>query len=153
MIIGCTGHRPDKLGGYKLPNPTYIHVCQEIEKALKEFKPDKCISGMCIGVDQWFANICVKLGISFIAAVPFVKQEVMWPEKSRIIYQKLLAKANEVVIVSEGEYSAAKMQIRNEWMVDRCDLLLAIWNGTKGGTANCIDYAKKIGREIRYIAP
>ena len=46
MIVAFTGHRPQKLGGYKLPNPTYIKVCQEIESTLKELKPEKVISGM-----------------------------------------------------------------------------------------------------------
>lgn len=45
------------------------------------------------------------------------------------------------------------MQKRNEWMVDRIDELLAIYNGTPGGTKNCIDYAKKLGKPITIICP
>lgn len=50
MIVAFTGHRPDKLGGYKLPNPTYVKVCQQIETKLVELKPEKIISGMALGV-------------------------------------------------------------------------------------------------------
>lgn len=28
------------------------------------------------------------------------------------------------------------------------DLVLALWNGTAGGTANCIKYAEKVGKPI-----
>jgi len=153
MIVAFTGHRPDKLGGYKLPNPTYNYVCQEIEKALLELKPKKVISGMALGVDQWAANIACKLNIPFIAAVPFQGQERMWPPASKSIYNKLLGRAEEVVIVCEGIYSPSKMQIRNEWMVDRCDQLIAIWDGTKGGTGNCVAYALDLGRPIYRINP
>ena len=50
------------------------------------------------------------------------------------------------------------MQKRNEYMVDRLigvnDILLAIYNGsTKGGTANCINYAKSLDINIEYINP
>lgn len=153
MIVSFTGHRPDKLGGYKLPNPTYISVCQKIEAALKELKPEKCISGMALGIDSWAANICIKLGIPFIAAIPFIGQEAIWPEASQKTYRLLLSKAENQHIVSEGGYSAHKLQIRNEWMVDQCDLLLAVWDQTPGGTANCVKYAQSKNKEINYINP
>jgi len=40
------------------------------------------------------------------------------------------------------------MQTRNIWMVDNCDLVLALWDGSDGGTGNCIKYANKIGKPI-----
>ena len=37
-------------------------------------------------------------------------------------------------------------------MVDRSDLVLAVWNGKEqGGTWNTIRYARLKGKEIRYI--
>lgn len=50
--------------------------------------------------------------------------------------------AAEVVVVSDGEYAVWKMQTRNEAMVDAADELWALWDGSSGGTKNCIDYAK-----------
>lgn len=122
LTVAFTGHRPDKLPnketGYKLPNPTYIHVCKEIEKVLLELRPEKAISGMALGVDQWAANICVKLNIPFIAAVPFEGQENIWPAESKRIYQLLLNKAAEKVIVSEGGYNAINFKfVMNGWLI------------------------------------
>lgn len=153
MIVAFTGHRPDKLGGYNLPNPTYTRVCQKIEKVLMELKPEKVITGMALGVDQWAAMIAYKLKIPFLAAIPFENQESKWPETSQKTFRLLRKLASEEVIVSPGKYSAAKMQVRNEWMVDNCDKLIAIWDGTEGGTGNCINYAKSINREIIFIDP
>lgn len=153
MILAFTGHRSDKLGGYKLPNPTYTKVCQAIDAKLRELKPEKVISGMAQGVDQWGAYIAYKLGIPFIAAVPFAGQEKMWPDASKKAYNDLLKLATGIVVVSEGEFTPAKMQIRNEWMVDKADMMLAIWDGTPGGTANCIAYAEKVGKPIVRINP
>jgi uncharacterized phage-like protein YoqJ len=45
------------------------------------------------------------------------------------------------------------MQDRNIWMVDHCDALIAVWDGTSGGTANCVRYAQKVGKPIVFIDP
>lgn len=157
MIIAFTGHRPDKLPnketGYRIPNPTYIHVCQKIDKALKEFKPEKVITGMALGVDQWAAMIAHKLNIPYLAAIPFENQESKWPEESKKTFRLLRKLASEEVVVSEGEYSSIKMQIRNQWMVDNCDKLIAVWDGTPGGTGNCVKYAQSINKDIFFINP
>ena len=45
------------------------------------------------------------------------------------------------------------MQIRNQWMVDNCELLIAVFDGTSGGTANCVNYAKSIRKNTVVINP
>jgi uncharacterized phage-like protein YoqJ len=153
MIVAFTGHRPQKLGGFSLPNPTYIRVCQSIDKALRELKPDKVITGMALGIDQWAASIAYKLKIPYLAAIPFEGQEKAWPTESQRVFRLLRKLAAEEVIVCEGGYSPGKMQTRNEWMVDHCDTLISVWNGTPGGTANCVNYAKSINKNIYHINP
>lgn len=77
---------------------------------------------MALGYDWMIAKVAIKLGIPFIAAVPFVGQEAIWPQKSKDQYNQLISKASEVKIVSEGGYSAWKMQVRNCWMIDCADV-------------------------------
>lgn len=108
---------------------------------------------MALGVDQDFAYVCVELAIPFTAAIPFVGQESRWTEDSQRFYYELLVAADDVIVVSPGGYASWKMQVRNEWMVDHCDLLIAVWDGTSGGTRNCVSYATKVGRTIRRIDP
>jgi len=154
MIVAFTGHRPDKLGGYKIPNPTYTHITEQLATVLAELKPEKAISGMALGWDQWAAQICIKLDIPFIAAIPFIGQERIWPEPSKETYIELVGSAVEKVIVCEGGYAPWKMQERNKWMVDHCDQLIACYNGdASGGTYNCVKYAEKQGKEIIIIDP
>ncbi len=153
MIIAFTGHRPDKLGGYKLPNPTYIKVCREIDSLLRELQPKNIITGMALGIDQWAASVAYKLGIPFVAAIPFEGQEKAWPLKSQRTYALLRRLAVEEVIVSPGGYEVAKMRLRNRWMVDNCDALIAVWNGSAGGTDNCVQYANSVNKKIYRIDP
>jgi uncharacterized phage-like protein YoqJ len=45
------------------------------------------------------------------------------------------------------------MQRRNVWMVDRARLMLSVWDGTPGGTGNCMDYVEQVGRQYRRLNP
>jgi len=154
MIVGATGHRPDKLGGYaEEVTPLRAWVRAQIRRYLRQLRPLYGISGMALGVDQDFAEICIELRIPFIAAIPFRGQERAWPPEARTKYRQLLAQAYEVVIVSEGRYENWKMQARNEWMVDHCNVMLCVFDGSPGGTANTVNYADRVRREKIRIDP
>lgn len=56
-------------------------------------------------------------------------------------------------MVSDEEYKPWLMQKRNEFMVDRVDTVLAVWDGSDGGTGNCVKYAKKIGKHMLRLLP
>jgi uncharacterized phage-like protein YoqJ len=141
MIICGTGHRPDKLGGYSIE--VFKNLVLLSEDYLKLLKPDKVISGMALGWDQALAEATINLNISLLCAIPFVGQETVWKEESKIKYNIILNKANTIYYVDKDGYAPEKLQIRNEWMVDNADLVLALWNGSSGGTYNCIKYAKR----------
>ena len=143
MIIGITGHR-------KLNN--IIEVENRTRDILLELKPDKLISGMAVGYDTIAVKICIELNIPFIAAVPFLGQDVMWPMEVRREYEKLIKLAESVHYCCNPGYAAWKMQKRNEWIVDNCDILIACWDGREnGGTYNCLSYAKIKNKDIMYI--
>lgn len=144
--VAGTGHRPQKLLGFGArANST---LCRFTRAWLEALRPECVISGMALGWDQALATAAVELAIPFVAAVPFEGQEARWPESSQREYQALLGRAAEVVIVSSGSFSARSMQARNQWMTDYCDLLLALYDGSSGGTGNCIRYADESGRDV-----
>lgn len=145
-----TGHRPSKLGGYG-PSPlqTTIRTWMRAELGLllAEHGVDnvRAISGMALGVDQWWAEEALFMGIRLGAFVPFAGQEAVWPRESQEHYRSLLARCESVITCSTGGYAARKMQIRNEQMVDAAQVHLAVWDGTPGGTANCVAYMTQRG--------
>lgn len=146
MTIAGTGHRPDKLGGYSEAayRKLYLIALQWLEK----HKPDRVISGMALGWDLALCEASIDCGIDTLAAVPFKGQELIWPKPTQQKYHHLINYC-EVKIISEGEYQVWMLQVRNKWMVDHCDKVLAMYNGgATGGTANCIHYAKSKGKTI-----
>lgn len=141
LRLAVTGHRPDKLGGYS--PEAYKKLVVVAYKSLEQLKPRVVITGMALGWDQAIAEAAYEHQIPFIAAIPFKGQESKWPKQSQEKYRELLKHAHHQEICSPGEYRIQKMQIRNEWMIDNCDEVLALYNGDKeGGTFNCVQYAR-----------
>lgn len=152
MILAATGHRPDKLGGYD-PSPMQTYVRERLRLVLMQHRPEYVVTGMALGVDTWWAEEAHCLGIPFVAAVPFEGQQNLWPLPSRERYRRLLELAIDVVHVSPPGYQAWKMDARNRWMVDRCDVLVAVYDGSLGGTHNTVAYARTLGRDLVRINP
>jgi len=145
-VLAGTGHRPDKLGGYGARVSARLVDLARV--VLVKHRPDEVISGMALGWDTALALAAIELGIPLTAAVPFEGQERKWRPEQQEQFRAILALATTVVIVSPGGYAVWKMQTRNEWMVDRATGVLALWNGSGGGTGNCIEYARTRHVEI-----
>lgn len=145
MILAVTGHRPDKLGGYS----------KQVDERLRDLAYDylhmdnyeQVLTGMALGWDTAVAEACARSGVPFVAVLPFKGQELRWAETHQQRYRALLQKAKRVHYPSPGGgYAPWKFQARNIWMVNHCDKLCALWDGSSGGTANCVKYAASIGR-------
>lgn len=144
MKIAATGHRPEKLGGYDTAN---LHASARIARQYLQLADvTEVVSGMAQGWDTAVALAALSLGVPLVAAIPFKGQESKWPEEARKRYFGILRRAKTVYVVSTGGYHPAKMQARNEFMVDYAAGLLAAWDGSDGGTRNCIDYAILCGK-------
>lgn len=153
-ILSGTGHRPDKLNReYDLVGPYTTAVRQQLQDLFKLLQPQKIISGMALGFDQILAQEAILAQIPVLAAVPCDDQEKIWPRKSQDLYNSLMK--NELVtpyVVCPGPYHASKMQIRNRWMCDNSNGLIACWLGdNSGGTYNCVRYAREINMKIWYL--
>lgn len=147
MIVAFTGHRPERLGD----NEKNASVA--IRKFLEQERPSKVISGMARGVDMYAYNHAIELGIPAVAAVPWVGHGSKWPGIHQKEYLDSLNLAVEVKVVCDvQEYKPWVYQKRDEWMVDNCEVLIAVFDGAQsGGTYNTITYAERVGRVIKYL--
>lgn len=154
MILGITGHRPHPhLGGYDIPNLMYTALKEAIKEMFVSLNPDKIISGMAQGTDQYSVEVAIELEIPFVAALPCDNQDAMWPQKAKDRFQYLLSKASEIHNVSPGGYTKSCMHERDRWIVNNSDALLAVWNGQNfGGTFATVRMAqKRINKGDQYL--
>lgn len=155
MIVGVTGHRPTKLNfEWDGVGPLSDWLRQRFRDHLTKLKATRLITGMALGADMLFAEVGIEMGLQVLAAIPFRGQEKIWPAVSQERYHRILA--NPLVtkdIISPGGYSAEKMLSRNMMLVHHCDVLIAVWDGSSGGTAHCYREAQKKGKRIIHIDP
>lgn len=155
-ILGVTGHRPDKLGdeeAYDARSPIQDWCRREFRKVLKRIKPRVVISGMALGWDQWCALEALDFGADLHAYIPFEGQELRWWSESRVLYHELVGRAAKVKYISSPGYAAWKMQKRNEAVMDDCGIACSLFDGSSGGTFNCVEYADSIKRKRINIDP
>jgi len=147
MRIAVTGHRrASNLG-------KFANLRGRMREKLVELSPELLISGMAIGVDQIAARVAIEMGIPVWACIPCLGQDSVWSEGMRRQWRQILERCERVTIVTEQAYHPRLMQVRNEFMVDNADEVLAVFDGTPGGTANCIRYATERGVKIHFIRP
>lgn len=174
MKIAITGHRPDKLGGYDANNPLRRHLRNRFKDILVSLVADaltfrwakpqdiEVYVGGALGFDTDAARVCVEAAVPFIAAVPFPSQYRRWRPDDQKVYHNMLTYAKRVEYVSSVDPPESvgvnfavinMMYARNRYMVDRCDLVVAAWDGSPGGTAHCVKYAQSKGKEILVLTP
>ena len=160
--IAFTGHRPDKLGGYDFDTPKNRNIMRELTKLIEQNEADHYICGGALGVDMMALEICYelrrKLNCTIEVAVPFEEQTKYYKDNHKELYRTQLIRANKVTQVDKltnyyGGTINAKLQRRNEYMVDNADLIIAVWDGSKGGTKNCIDYALSKYKKVIVLNP
>jgi len=161
-ICCYTGHRPKKFTfQYNEQHPDCIKIKtlirQETEKAIKDGY-DYFISGMALGVDMWAAEAVLELKkkyphIKLESAVPCLNQERTWPVPFQQRYRNILNQADVVNYVNKEAYQPYLMIQRDKYMVDKSSMLIAVFDGSKGGTKHTFDYALEKGIYIIRIDP
>ena len=114
-------------------------------------------NGMAQGFDLLAAEAVIMLkrrypNVRLIACIPCYNQEKNYSDTDKARYVSILQKADEKVLISE-EYHRGCMMQRNQYMVDRADVLIAYQNKDKGGSANTVKYCKKKypDKDIAYV--
>lgn len=156
-----TGYRPAKL--------TYLNKKESVEyRRLYEVLTllirdavaggyDHFISGMAQGIDMMAAEILLRLkaeGKNLIleAALPGMNQTYGWDRGARREYDALLDRADVCHCVA-GETTRYSCLKRNDYMIAKADLVIAVFDGKSGGTAYTVKQARKKNRDLWIIDP
>lgn len=140
-LAGCitiTGSRdvdPEKLQSY-------------CEPSLSPFlgKHNHWLVGGAAGVDHLVAEWLMSKSENVTGVVPFTKSDQ--PKAVQQTLDRLTGGCIELCLNKSKPALLKRAYLdRNEYMVDRSRLVVAFWNGEKGGTWQTIQYALKSRRE------
>lgn len=157
-----TGHRPSKLASYDYKHPDNLKMLRKLKALIERFIERRgikiFITGMALGIDMWSAQIILQLKekyphIKLVCAIPCANHSAKWNIEDQQLHKEICEQADYVYYVSEEPYTAWCMQKRNEWMVDNSTFIIAVWDETSGGTANCVKYANKRQRKVVQLHP
>ena len=162
LVLGVTGHRADLLSTEDLP----ILRCT-VRKILRAFaesalEPHTLVSSLAEGADQLVAEEALSAGYRLICPLPFPRalyERDFVREESLLTFRRLLDQAIEVTELPGERATPQADQTAYEnagaQMLDRVDVLLAIWNGGAargaGGTAEIIASAERRGVPVVWI--
>mgnify|MGYP004551281573 FL=1 len=156
-----TGYRPAKLTYlHRKESGEYRRLYEVLTSLIREAVAggyDHFISGMAQGIDLMAAKILLELkaegvNLTFEAALPGMNQTHGWSADACREYYALLdqADARHCVAGETTRYSCLK---RNDYMIAKSDLVIAVFDGKKGGTAYTVKQARKKNRDLWLIDP
>lgn len=154
-----TGHRPTRFSfKYDETHP----VCIELKKVLGEqidFLYRQGVTdfytGCALGIDLWAGEAVLALmelhpEIKLHCVVPFTAQDQKWTPEQQVRYHALLDRSDDVIITQE-KYSKDCYYIRNRYLVDHADVLLAVYDmqaNKRSGTGYTVHNAQAQNKPI-----
>jgi len=162
--IGVTGHR--KLANEQLLRNSVQKVLSCMDKILCHTPHTfAVISPLAEGADRLVAKEVLDRRSSGDMEKPHLEAVLPLPEsdyiqdfetqESKDEFKGFLEKARSIRTLEKLESRAASYDQGGHYVVDNCDVLIAIWNGKaaagQGGTAEIVEYARNLGKHIFWI--
>lgn len=156
LCVGVTGHRilveTEK-------------VAAGIDVAVQEIQavyPGQCyrvLSSLAEGADRLVADRFLRLhGAQLEVPLPLPECEYIkdfGSPRSVEEFRRLLNKAKRIIPVQEGETREAAYRAAGRFVVENCDLLIAVWDGQpaqgEGGTAEIVELARARGIPLAWV--
>lgn len=160
ISVSFTGHRPDKIGGYdnEKPQRTLLvnNWLEEVtRRIIEKFGDVNFISGGAQGVDTMAAEIILQhkekykdKNIHLTMAIPCPQFGEDWPEEAKNRLQYIIKQSDKSLFVRDNYTGPIVLDLRNKWMVDNSSIIVAVWDGSLGGTRNCFKYAQEMQKKI-----
>jgi len=161
MKAAFTGHRPESLP-FQEDSAEFIPLLDtiwgEIDNLI-EMGVDTFYCGAARGSDIICGEEIVlrktlsSEPLTLNCVIPFKEQPCGWELEWKMRYWDLLRNSDRIIQTSDG-YQRGCYHIRNRYLVDNCDVLLAIYDSnSSGGTAYTVNYARKTGKQLIIINP
>jgi hypothetical protein len=115
-------------------------------------------SSLAPGADQLFATVSLSVGIPLHVVIPFPGYTDQFSPSDQLEFKRLLPCARVVeTLVSDETDPESLYMAAGQYIIDQADLVLAVFDVMhhrgRGGTADIVDYARKLSRTLFIIDP
>jgi hypothetical protein len=151
MRIGITGHRD------LTPRTVELVLAEFAAELARAAAPPTCNSCLAEGADQLFAQAVLSYGGRLDAIVPSQDYRDHMSPDAQGEFDRLLTAAYRVTRLPYPESNPAAHMAASLVLVERTDLLLAVWDGQPArsfaGTADVVAYARQLGVPVNVVWP
>lgn len=152
-ICAFTGHR-------KIENRHMAKINDLLLRAVEYAYGEGCrifITGGALGFDTLAAQTVIRYKLShhdvkLNIVIPCKNQSDMWSPSQISLYEYTLSNADEVVYMTD-EYEDGCMRLRNQYLADQCDLMIAYVSRPYSGAAQTVRMAERAGKKVYNIYP
>jgi hypothetical protein len=141
-VVGCTGHQ-------NIPIGAMPYVRDGIERELARYSSASFV-GVCslaAGADQLFAQLVLDVGGNLEVVIPAHGYESTFDSEGARRFHELMRRATGSETLQWAEPSEDAYLAAGHLIVDRANVLLAVWDGEqsrgKGGTGDIVHYAQE----------
>ena len=164
LAIGTTGHR-----ALPVDMALILNIDISLRGLLEHHDRIEIISPLAEGADRLLTRQLMELveSCDLTVLLPMDMDDYLddfESEGSRLEFRSLMQRARVVEVVKmpefegdalEGEIRPVAYEACGHQMVDRCHILIALWDGRsargRGGTGEVVEYAREMGRPILWI--
>ena len=131
-------------------------VRRGVDDALQTLEPPLVgVTSLAAGADQLFAAAVVDAGGELEVIVPAEGYAESLPEHVRPDFDRFESIATRVTVLEFSEVGADAYLAAGLTMLERCDVLIAVWDGAasrgEGGTADIVRRARERGIPVRVV--
>lgn len=157
-MLAVTGYKSHELGIFDEKHIGIRYIKKVLKKRLISFIEEGLewviISGQ-LGVELWCGEVVIGLKrtypqLKLAILTPFYHQESNWADLKKEQYNQVLQQADFVDSITKRDYeSPNQLRIKNQFIIEKSDALLIIYDEDKPGSPSYyLTYAKQ--REATY---
>lgn len=157
-----TGHRPGQLPvGGEESAPEMQALIRSLEREISravETGVTTFYAGGAAGFDTLAAEAVLRQkainpALRLCLALPGETPPLQWSARQKQRYDAILSAADEIYVApADAAFPNARYHLRNRYMVDHANLVIAYLAANSGGTRSTVAYAKKKGLPVVNLA-
>ena len=149
LTVSFTGHR-----NFRLSEASCLE--RTLELLYRQGKR-RFMSGMAVGFDLAAAEAVLALrqkyeDVKLVAVVPFEGHDARFSTQDQARFARICRVADRVEVLSKG-YAPEVYALRNDFLVDHAQTLVAWYDGSAGGTAYTVRRALRLNRRLIHLHP
>jgi hypothetical protein len=150
MKVGAMGHQ-------RVPAAALDLWRSELRRLVMGQKDVVGICSLADGADQEFASVLLEHGGALELVIPCRDYANGFTDKVRARFENLRARARSETVLPYPASSDEAFMAAGLIVVERSERLVALWDGEEarglGGTADIVQYARGLGRQVDVVWP